>query len=103
MAERTGPSDAIRAAIDEVLSDLADDGRPPKHDLAVRIAALVADRIAEERKRCAGLCRARGELWVRTEATSSATPLQTEARARSNEARYLADLLESGEDVPLAG
>ena len=60
-----------------------------------RIVALVEQSIREERDRCVEHCRQRAALWDRTALrTSSLPPAVAEARSRSNEAKYLADLLE---------
>lgn len=46
------------------------------------------------------ICRRRAELWRKTiKARSSIASAREEARARANEATYLADLLESGTDL----
>lgn len=50
--------------------------------------------VKRERARCADICRRRAETWRRTLAANT-----EEARARANEAAYLADLLESGTDL----
>lgn len=56
--------------------------------------------VQRERERCVGLCRRRAELWRRTSlASSSIASAREEARARANEAAYLADLLASGVDI----
>lgn len=52
-----------------------------------------------ERRRCVTICRRRAELWRATLAGNPMTRLE-EARGRANEADYLADLLESGGDLP---
>lgn len=58
------------------------------------------DPVQRERARCVAICRRRAELWRKTsEARSTIASAQQEARARANEAAYLADLLESGTDV----
>ena len=58
------------------------------------------DPARRERERCASLCRRRAELWRRTHAARSSVPsAREEARARANEAAYLADLIESGTDL----
>ena len=58
------------------------------------------DPALRERERCAELCRRRAELWRRTDAARSSLPsAREEARARANEAAYLADLIESGTDL----
>ena len=51
-----------------------------------------------ERRRCVAICRRRAELWRKAFARHSMAALE-EARARANEAPYLADLLESGADL----
>ncbi len=59
------------------------------------------DPILRERDRCVTICRRRAELWRNTAAArSSIATARAEAQARANEAAYLADLLERGEDVP---
>jgi hypothetical protein len=56
--------------------------------------------VKRERERCVGICRRRAELWRATSATRSAiASVREEARARANEAAYLADLLASGVDL----
>jgi hypothetical protein len=55
-----------------------------------------------ERDRCVEHCRQRAALWDRTALrTSSLPPAVAEARYRGNEAKYLADLLETA--TPVAG
>lgn len=57
--------------------------------------------VERERQRCAAICRRRAELWRRTrERPGAPAMLRDEARARANEAAYLADLLASGADLP---
>jgi hypothetical protein len=59
-----------------------------------------ADAVRRERERCVAICRRRAELWQTTMQARSGVPAaEEEARARANEATYLADLLESGGDV----
>lgn len=63
--------------------------------VAAAVVQLVEDEITRERARCAALCRDRAALWRRTPAASSEiVSAREEARARANEAAYLADLLE---------
>jgi len=53
-----------------------------------------------ERERCVRICQRRAALWRKTSAArSTLVAAREEARARANEAAYLADLLASGEDV----
>jgi hypothetical protein len=56
-------------------------------------------QIQFERARCVGICRSRAELWRRTAKKTSIVNAREEARARANEAAYLADLLASGADL----
>jgi len=50
----------------------------------------------EERRRCAKVCRDRMELWRNTALAKSGIPsAREEARARANEAQYLADAIET--------
>lgn len=52
--------------------------------------------LADERRRCAKVCRDRMELWRNTALAKSSLPsAREEARARANEAQYLADALET--------
>lgn len=60
----------------------------------------IENAILEERARCAELCRRRSQTWRSTSlASSTLAAARDEARARANEAAYLADLIESGEDT----
>jgi len=52
-----------------------------------------------ERDRCVAICRRRAGLWRATGDRSPIASAREEARARANEAAYLADLLESGADL----
>jgi hypothetical protein len=69
-----------------------------------RISPADVDALAEafhqvkedERRRCAKLCRDRMELWRNTALAKSSLPsAREEARARANEAQYLADAIET--------
>src|SRR5215471_17824869 len=63
----------------------------------VRVAAaLLEEEILGERHRCVELCRERAALWQRTPFSE---PMD-EARARANEAQYLADLLDAEPGAP---
>jgi hypothetical protein len=57
------------------------------------------DVAQQERARCVSICRRRAELWRRTAAGNPPAGVLQEAQARTNEATYLADLLESGVDL----
>ena len=59
------------------------------------LARAIEQLVAEERRRCAKLCRDRVELWRNTALAKSEIPsAREEARARANEAQYLADAIE---------
>lgn len=60
-----------------------------------RVLELVADEVDYEKRRCAELCVERADLWLSTSpaGASASQEAQEEARARGNEARYLADLI----------
>lgn len=61
----------------------------------------IKDPVQRERERCVAICRRRAALWRNTSgARSSIAVAREEAKARANEAAYLADLLESGDDLP---
>ncbi len=61
---------------------------------AVELALLTAVR--GERRACIAECARRAELWERTEQRQAAAPApRREAQSRANEARYLADLLQT--------
>lgn len=75
--------------------------RALQEELTRRISVLVAEEVSGERHRCIELCRYRGQLWEKTLAAGdpAAPPMaREEARARSNEAKFLADLIESEEE-----
>jgi hypothetical protein len=60
------------------------------------LADAVTQLRDEERSRCAKMCRDRMELWRNTALAKSSLPAaRDEARARANEAQYLADAIET--------
>ena len=64
------------------------------------ISRDIENAILKERARCAELCRRRSQTWRSTSlASSTLASAREEARARANEAAYLADLIDSGEDM----
>jgi hypothetical protein len=73
----------------------------PTSDRVIRqVGQLLDEEIGRERERCADACRRRSDLWRRTTLSQVPAPEGSEeARARANEARYLADLLASGGDL----
>ena len=80
---------------------LLDASEQTRSEIITRIAVLCEEEVERERKRCVDACRERAEKWRRTPSASSDIPgAREEARARANEAQYLADLIESGETLP---
>lgn len=91
-------SDAlVRRFADALRAQLAGAPEPARRALLQRVAELAHEQVMEERQRCVDVCLRRGALWKASRADS---PLAHEARARGNEALYLADLLETGEELP---
>jgi len=67
----------------------------------LRVGALVEEERQRERDRCAAICRERAALWRGTLAAESAVAsAREEARARGNEALYLADLVAVASEPP---
>jgi hypothetical protein len=65
-------------------------------ELATAIELALLTAVRAERRACVAECARRGELWERTHERQDAGELaKSEARHRSNEARYLADLIAS--------
>jgi hypothetical protein len=100
MTNRTeGPGKAAEraaAALEGLLRDVPGELRNRVVD-AVR--SLIEGERQHERERFVAVCQRRAELWRRTTASRSPIALaREEARARANEALYLADLLRSGVD-----
>jgi hypothetical protein len=89
-------------AAERALEALAGEKVPPgtRAALVRRVAAALAAEAERERQRGSRLCRYRAELWRQTAGgrPTAPAPAREEARARANEASYLADLIESGED-----
>jgi hypothetical protein len=80
---------------DELNLQLGPDPKGARPILLEAIAQLVSRHIIAERSRCRGLCKRRAELWRNTKGGLSL--LAEEARARANEADYLADLISNDE------
>jgi hypothetical protein len=69
-----------------------------RNELIVEVQRLLDEAVAAERERCAAVCRERAAVWRRTtQARSDIPAARDEARARANEAGYLADLLDSAQ------
>jgi len=69
---------------------------PMREDLARRFERALRDAVVSARTDAAELCRERQALWVATEGRPTTSELlRAEARARANEAAYLADAIQS--------
>jgi len=56
------------------------------------------ETVARERAKWVRLCRERAELWRRTQMATQGPPAaREEARARANEADFIADLIAAGD------
>lgn len=100
MTHLSSTTDRITLLTERVLeTSLSEIPEALRTDLLKRISALVEEEVRRERDRCVQICRKRSDLWHRTlAATAPGVPqAREEARARSNEATYLADLLEQDE------
>jgi hypothetical protein len=63
-------------------------------DLQVRIETAIRTAAGHERQAAVRLCRDRAALWTKTAGNPSAAgALRTDARARENEATYIADAI----------
>lgn len=92
-------TDALLRLFTEALrAPLADAPESVRRDLLVQLTQLAQQQVDNERQRCVDVCLRRGALWKETSRRDN--PLAPEARARANEALYLADLLETGEELP---
>jgi hypothetical protein len=91
-------TEIAEAALRELLTEVPSEVR-------LRVLHKVGGVIEQERQRewehCVGVCRRRADLWRNTsQSRSSLAIAREEARARANEAAYLADLLATGGDIP---
>lgn len=88
---------SIQEALQEELTEHLPELEPAlRQRLAERLGQRIRDAVERERQRCVEACRHRAELWRRTRAAKSTVDrTREEARARANEAQYLADWLES--------
>jgi len=93
-----GAVEATEAALRELLAEIPSDIR---RRVSQEVGVLVEEHVQGERERCVAMCRRRAELWRKTSAVRSTVAVaREEARARANEAAYLADLIESGAELP---
>jgi hypothetical protein len=94
VTERNQKRAVLERELTEALAKLPE----PMRDMAIdRVAELIHSVRESERTRCVKLCRARAQLWRTTRMHSGDSPraAQEEARARANEADFLADALEA--------
>ena len=91
--------ESIREVIEQALADRLPEAE--RREIGPALAGAAIRMVAAERQRCVDVCRGRAELWLRTAERGGPAPLREEARARANEARYLADLLEMEEEFGL--
>ena len=90
----------------ELLSDLTNAlyqhgavlSEPARRDLLAALVQAAEQHALRERKRCVEICLQRAATWRDT--TRKDGPLAPEARARANEALYLADMLETAGELP---
>lgn len=83
----------VRSELREVLTSVADE---TSEALLRHVMTLVQEAIVRERERCVQICLDRAELWGKTSFAQPGAPAlaRDEARARQNEATYLADFLQ---------
>jgi hypothetical protein len=96
-------ADNTRAALErELMEAFAKLPQPTRDIAAERFADLIQITVEAERTRCAKLCRARAQLWRTTRMGRDDSPRYAveEARARANEAEFLADALEAPPEEP---
>ena len=86
---------AARRLVREELPETSGERRA---EIARRVAELVDGEVLRERGRCAEVCRYRAGLWEGTPSGPAPAGFREEARARRNEALYLADLIEAGDE-----
>ena len=66
-----------------------------REDLARRVERAIREALVADRKAASAVCLQRHALWVATESRpATAEHLRAEARARANEAAYLADAIQ---------
>ncbi|HVT09021.1 MAG TPA: hypothetical protein VHO67_16290 [Polyangia bacterium] len=66
-----------------------------REDLARRVERALLEAVVADRKPAAAICLDRQALWEAAEARpATPDPLRAEARARANEAAYLADAVQ---------
>ena len=100
MLKRTDASRLAAAADSLVRRELPDALDNTRERLVTAVTNLLIEHVHGERDRAVRTCRKRSEVWRTTTAANGPAPAREEARARANEASYLADLLEAGDELP---
>jgi hypothetical protein len=90
----------VAAAGDLVRRELPDASDNTRQSLVTAVTNLLIEAVNHERERAVGVCRKRADLWRKTPSANGPAAIREEARARANEAAYLADLLDAGEELP---
>jgi hypothetical protein len=93
MAARNDTRAALERELAEAIAQLPE----PARSIAIEKFVVLIQHVTEsERMRCADLCRARAHMWrtTRMARDESHAAAAIEARARANEAEFLADALE---------
>lgn len=89
---------SIQAELAEHLPELEPE---TQQRLVTGLSRRFQSAVERERRRCVETCRYRAALWRRTSAAESTVDrTREEARARANEAQYLADWLETRLEPP---
>ena len=85
---------AMSSQIERLVSDLVAEVFDGDASAMPRVREAVERAIALERERCVAVCQSRMTLWRNTPlASSEIASARDEARARANEAAYIADVL----------
>jgi hypothetical protein len=101
MADRAiGSGEATEIAEEALRELLTEIPHEVQQRVLQRVGGVIAQERQREREQCVGVCRRRADLWRHTsQSRSSLAIAREEARARANEATYLADLLVTGRDL----
>ncbi len=96
---KTDDASRLAAAADQLVRrELPDASDNTREALVTAVTNLLIEHVNIERERAVRTCRKRAEVWGRTPPAAAPAPAREEARARANEASYIADLLDAGHD-----
>ena len=96
--ESFSPAVLARLTVDDFRRYAPDLSKAAALNLLHRIETALRTAVRQEREACTGLCQERQALWASTEERAGTpAPLRQEARARSNEAAWLADAIRARE------